>query len=78
MVQAYGLVSPIPCRRPDGLALARLSKSEAHYCVPALPDFPQTPNPQMLLDIHPPNYHRQNASPQAKCLDQAPTKNPPQ
>ena len=29
----------------------------------------------MLLDIHPPNYHRQNASPKAKCLDQALTQN---
>ena len=30
------------------------------------------------MHIHPANYHRQNASPQAKCLDQAPTQNPPQ
>ena len=37
------------------------------------------PLPQCTwMHIHPPNYHRQNASPQAKCLDQAPTRNSPQ
>ena len=68
MFQAYGLPTPIPCRRPDRLALERLSKSEAHYCVPTHQDFWQTPNPQTVLDILPPNCHRQNASPKAKCL----------
>ena len=78
MVQAYGLATPPPCRRPDRLALARLSKSEAHYCVPTHPDLWETPNQLMLLEVRPPNHHRQNASPQAKCLDQALTQNLPQ
>ena len=49
MVQAYGLATPLPCRRPKGWALARLSKSEAHYCVPMSAHIPRSPGRAGLL-----------------------------
>ena len=49
MVQAYRLATPLPCRRPDGWALARLSKSEAHYCVPMSAHIPRSQGRARLL-----------------------------
>ena len=62
MVQAYGLATPLPCRRPDGLGLARLSESESSLLC--------TNPARFLANFKPANAigHSPNQLPQDKCL----------
>ena len=75
MVQAYGLATPPPVGDQTGWHWQGCPSPKLITVYQPTQTFVKPQTQEKLLDIRPPNYHRQNAPPQAKCLDQALTQN---